>query len=82
MTEQLIRAAERGDTPTVLQLLKEGANVNGRDERGRTPVMAATHGNRPETVNALIRAGADINIQDNQRDNPSCMPAQKECWTS
>ena len=32
--------------------------------------MAATHGNRVETVRALIQAGADINIRDNRLDNP------------
>ena len=70
MTEQLIRAAEAGDTPTVQRLLKEGADINGRDAQGRTPVMAATHGNRVDTVRALIQAGADINIRDNRMDNP------------
>ncbi|MGQ0603312.1 MAG: ankyrin repeat domain-containing protein [Anaerolineales bacterium] len=70
MTGQLIQAAERGDTETVLQLLQAGADINGRDARGRTPVMAATHGNQPETVRALIRGGADINLQDDRRDNP------------
>ena len=70
LTEQLIRAAEAGDTPTVQRLLKEGADINGRDAQGRTPVMAATLGNRVETVRALIQAGADINIRDNRLDNP------------
>jgi hypothetical protein len=70
LTEQLIRAAEAGDTAAVQRLLKEGADINGRDAQGRTPVMAATHGNRVETVRALIQAGADINIRDNRLDNP------------
>lgn len=70
MTLTLIQAAERGETPTVLDLLRAGADLNGRDERGRTAVMAATHGNQVETVRALIDAGADIHLQDNLRDNP------------
>lgn len=70
MNQQLIQAAERGDTPTVLQLLAAGAEINSRDGAGRTPVMAATHGNQVATVQALIAAGADINLQDNRRDNP------------
>lgn len=70
MTEQLIRAAEAGDTAIVQTLLSEGADINGRDARGRTPVMAATHGNRVDTVRALIQAGADINIRDSRMDNP------------
>lgn len=70
MNAELIQAAERGDTATVLQLLAAGAEINSRDERGRTAVMAATQGNRVATVQALIAAGADINLQDNRLDNP------------
>lgn len=70
MTANLIQAAEAGDTPTVLRLLQEGAEINGRDDQGRTAVMAATHGNRVDTVRALIEAGADINIRDSRMDNP------------
>ncbi len=70
MNEQLIQAAEQGDTATVLQLLAAGAQINSRDSRGRTPVMAATHGNHVATVQALITAGADIDLQDNRQDNP------------
>ncbi|HET9222073.1 MAG TPA: ankyrin repeat domain-containing protein, partial [Roseiflexaceae bacterium] len=70
MNNSLIAAAERGDTAGVRQLLQDGANIDARDERGRTAVMAATHGNRVDTVAALIEAGADINIRDNRLDNP------------
>jgi ankyrin repeat protein len=70
MNNNLIAAAERGDTAGVRQLLQDGANIDTRDERGRTAVMAATHGNRVDTVAALIEAGADINIRDNRLDNP------------
>lgn len=70
MGDDLTTAAERGDTATVLQSLADGVDINLRDARGRTPVMAATHGNQTETVRALIRAGADINIRDNRLDNP------------
>src|SRR5262245_14811745 len=69
MNEQLIAAAERGDTPTVQRLLAEGASINTQDARGRTAVLAATHGNHVDTVRALIEAGADINIRDTRTDN-------------
>ena len=70
MTAQLIQAAEAGDTTAVQELLQAGADINGTDDRGRTPVMAATHGNKPETVQALIEAGADVNMRDHRLDNP------------
>ena len=80
MNTALIRAAEAGDTPSVLRLLADGADINSRDAHGRTPVMAATHGNQVATVQALIAAGADINLQDNRRIIPSCMLGPKGCW--
>lgn len=70
MGNELIAAAERGDTAGVIRLLKDGADINGVDERGRTAALAATHGNRPETLKALIDAGADLNIRDQRSDNP------------
>ncbi len=70
MSEPLISAAERGDTAAALRLIAAGADINAQDARGRTPVMAATHANRVETVGALIAAGADINIRDDLKDNP------------
>jgi uncharacterized protein len=70
LTARLIRSAEAGDTAAVLNLIKEGADKNGQDELGRTPLMAATHANQVDTVRVLIEAGADINIRDNRLDNP------------
>lgn len=69
MNEQLIAAAERGDTAAVQRLLAAGAAINAQDARGRTAALAATHGNHAATVQALIAAGADINIRDNRSDN-------------
>jgi len=70
MTAKLIQAAEAGETAVVQQLMKDGAEVNGRDALGRTPAMAATHGNQVDALRVLIQAGADINIRDDRLDNP------------
>ena len=70
MTQALIQAAENGDIATMQRLLVDGANINGQDDRGRTAVMAATHGRQVEAVRTLIDAGADINIRDHRSDNP------------
>jgi uncharacterized protein len=69
MNEQLIVASERGDTSAALRLLAAGADINAQDARGRTAVLAATHGNHADTVRALIEASADVNIRDNRTDN-------------
>lgn len=70
INEQLLLAAERGETEQVLDLLKQGAEINAQDEQGRTPIMRATYAQQAETVDALIRAGTDINIRDNNLANP------------
>jgi ankyrin repeat protein len=68
--DQLLLAAERGETQHVLDLLQHGAAINAQDEQGRTPVMRATYAHQTETVAALIRAGADVDIRDDNLDNP------------
>lgn len=70
MSKQLIEAAERGEADVVKTLILQGAAVDAQDDRGRTAVMAATHGNKPDAVKALIDAGANIHIQDDRQDNP------------
>ena len=70
VADQLSKAAARGDTASVLELLEAGADIDERDEDGRTPVMIATRGNHVDTVRALIEAEANVDIQDNRLDNP------------
>jgi ankyrin repeat protein len=68
--QALIAAAERGDAAAVQRLLREGANVNARDARGRTALLAATHRNRVEAARVLIAGGADVNAKDTIEDTP------------
>lgn len=70
LSTEIITAAAQGDTVQVRALIARGAPLNERDARGRTAVMAATHGNHIETVRALLDAGADVNLRDNRSDNP------------
>ncbi|MGC5774008.1 ankyrin repeat domain-containing protein [Paenibacillus pabuli] len=69
MLKSIHEAAEAGHTDDVLRFIAQGTGVNDRDARGRTPLMAAVHGNKPETASALLEAGADVNIQDQRLDN-------------
>ncbi len=70
MSIELIHASEKGNLESVNELLKTNVDIDAVDDRGRTAVMAATHGNHPSVVKALIDAGANIHIQDNMKDNP------------
>jgi uncharacterized protein len=70
VNEDLIQAAQQGNTERVLELLQQGADMNAQDAGGRTPIMAATYGNHIETVAALLNAGADVNIPDDMLNTP------------
>lgn len=65
----LVRAAEAGDLAAVRRLLDAGTPVDSRDDRRRTALLAATHGNHPAVAQLLIARGADVNAQDDQRDS-------------
>lgn len=69
MHPELVAAAESGDIAEVARFIAAGADVNVRDSRRRTPVMAATHANQVEVVRMLIEAGADVDLQDDMTDN-------------
>lgn len=70
LTAELVRAAEAGDVDAVGAALRQGADRDGRDARGRTPLMAATHGNQVDVVRVLLDAGSDVDLQDDRLDNP------------
>ena len=61
--DELIAAAEAGDGAAIVALLDAGADANGRDSDGWTPLMfAAFSGDRP-SAQALIAAGAKVNAK-------------------
>ncbi|MGJ3349313.1 ankyrin repeat domain-containing protein [Morganella sp. Je.2.23] len=66
----LVTAAEKGDLNTVQQLIRQGGDIEQRDNRLRTPLMAAVHGNRTEVARYLIEQGADVNAADAIMDTP------------
>jgi ankyrin repeat protein len=60
-------AAQRGDADAIRRLRADGADVNARDSRGRTPLHVATFAKRRDAVRALVQAGADLNLLENDR---------------
>lgn len=45
-------------------LLEQGAPVDARDERGATALIRAAYGNHVDAAALLVRAGADVDLQD------------------
>ena len=63
-TARLVGAASRGDLELVKYTLGKGADINGRDERGNTPLIrAAMHGHEA-VVAFLLESGASTGLKN------------------
>ena len=60
-------AAQRGDPAALQQALGAKANVNTRDDQGRTPLHVATFAKQRDAIRALARAGAQLGALENDR---------------
>ena len=62
----LRKAAQDGDIQAVEDLLAKGANVNAKDDKGRTALLwVAPARDNPEMAKLLLAKGADVNAKDN-----------------
>jgi tetratricopeptide (TPR) repeat protein len=63
--EKLLKSAREDKTGFITAALDHGADVNARDENGRTALMIAAINGHLDVVRLLIGRGADINAKDN-----------------
>ncbi|KAL4458094.1 hypothetical protein ABPG75_012959 [Micractinium tetrahymenae] len=66
LEEQLFAAAEAGDIRALRACLASGADANHRleDEDGITPLHAAARAGNAPCINALVAAGAGLEVED------------------
>jgi hypothetical protein len=64
LSKLLHRAASTGRCNVVQRLIREGADINGRNHLGRTPLHSAAAWGHGNVIDVLCRAGADLNAQD------------------
>jgi ankyrin repeat protein len=91
----LLRAAKAGDVAAVKLLLAHGADPNLPNRHGVTPVMAAagldsneidtrgkfkTQQEASETIELLVKAGADVNAVENRRGQTALHGAALWGW--
>lgn len=62
-------AAHRGDAAAIAALASTAtaAQLNARDNHGRTPLHVATFASKPEAIRALARAGAALELLEDDR---------------
>jgi uncharacterized protein len=66
-------ARDTESAPTILEALKEGADVNGADPEGYTPLMYAANLGLVENVKALLANGADQNRKSNRGETAASL---------
>lgn len=59
----LMELSQRGDVHGVRQALLRGGDVNARTVQGHSPLTLAAREGHLDVVNALIRAGADLDVR-------------------
>ena len=58
--------AENGDLDDLKQALRDGDEIDGKDQDGMTPLMRATKAGHFEVVEWLLANGAHYDIRDNE----------------
>ncbi|WP_289024464.1 ankyrin repeat domain-containing protein [uncultured Salegentibacter sp.] len=70
MEEEFIKAAKTNDIEKLQDFLKKGVNIDARDVHKRTALMLATYENNIAASELLIKAGANVNAQDDRLESP------------
>lgn len=78
MMSPICLAAEYGSVSSVAILLDEGVNIEERDHKGATALLAATHDYGVAVVKLLLERGADIEARDSFLRTPLILAAKTQ----
>jgi ankyrin repeat protein len=73
--EDILEAAERGDTPAVINLIKRGMDVNTADQRGNSLSMIAARTGNVELIDFLLNSRAAVNRRNRFGDTAALLAA-------
>ncbi|MBR0137279.1 MAG: ankyrin repeat domain-containing protein, partial [Erysipelotrichaceae bacterium] len=71
LEKKFLDASTVGDINKITACLKEGVDVNVRNDEGRTALMRCTRRGRIQVTQLLLDAGADVNAAD--EDNKTAL---------
>ncbi len=77
LDQDLLKMAKKGKDGLVETLLAAGADVNVRDENGRTALMLASLGGHLKTVERLLDAGAHVDAKDGEGKTAQDLAGEK-----
>ena len=63
LNRALFKSIKRNDVDAVKKLLDDGADLDARDDTGKTPLMAASHSKYTDACKFLLEMAADVNQQ-------------------
>src|SRR5579864_3483202 len=75
-TKQFLEAAEKGRISLMLEFLKQGADVNDKDDEGQTALHKAVAAGHRSAVVALLTYGADMGEKDAKGRTPLMVAAE------
>jgi ankyrin repeat protein len=75
-TKQFLEAAEKGRISLMLDLLKQGTDVNDKDDDGQTALHKAVASGHRSAVIALLAHGADMGEKDAKGRTPLLVAAE------
>ncbi len=69
-SDDLLRAAARGDVDGAARALDGGADIEARDEHLRSPLLLAAAADHVDVARLLVERGADPDALDDRSDTP------------